>query len=1035
MLNFHTNSFLSFLLALTGLTLSAQQATAQSVTLSYTFENVTTGTSSLPAAVSANNASYGPGLTGQTYYTGNPGSAIAGDGWATGTPLNTANNDYFQVSFTATSCYSVVLTNVSWDERKSGTGPSNQEIRYSGNNYATSLFSATVSSTNFETKSGSIGSISIAAGQTVTFRLYGYNATASAGTLRIDNLKFTGTATGDQPSAFMVTGGGLVCPPNGASVGLSGSQTNKTYQLYYNGIASGSPLQGTGNSMDFGLQTGLGTYTVVASNSGGCTTSQTGSAIISTNPNCGGACNINLAVTSSAVSCNGGSNGSINITPGGGSTPYSYDWSYNGPQSPDTDPEDPGGLAAGTYTVTVTDIMNCTKTVSVTISQPAVLNLSSTQINPTGCNATDGSVDLTVAGGTSPFTYDWSNNGEQNPDIDPEDLANLGVGPYTVTVADFNGCTNTRTITLSYIDNVQPTIACPNDATVNAGTACMGMLGSWNATSVSDNCTPNPTVTQSPAASTMLDQGNPTRMVTLIATDLAGNTATCSFMVTLKDATPPSISCPANLSLNTDADCSAVIGDFSPSSLWDNCTVNPGISQSPAAGFVLIGNNASITVVLTASDDAGNSSSCSMTVTLLDAMPPTLVCKVFTAELDANGVANIASGDLVESATDNCGTVNLSSNISSLTCANVNTVNDAVVFANDGNGNSNFCKTRIIVHDPIAPVARCKNAELKLGADGLGEIKPAIINNGTTDNCSFTLTVDPPGLNCENIGQTIVTLIATDESGNSGACTAVVRVSDHSNPVAKCKNPTIYLDDTGHATLDPSQVNNGSSDNCGLSTMTISKTEFNCSEIAGTQTIRMDITDLYGNASYCLSNISVRDVTPPTAVCGNVTVYLNENGQAVVYGADLANQSFDNCSVEVYSPIAKLYTTKEIGQNSLTITVKDGSNNTSTCVSTVTVLPGVGQRSSITDNSGVEFRAFPNPTSGALNMNFKLPAAQKVALRLFDIQGGMVWSQSVEGSEGENAFQVSFETLASGLYLLDFQSEDWRTQTKVSIQK
>ena len=156
-----------------------------------------------------------------------------------------------------------------------------------------------------------------------------------------------------------------------------------------------------------------------------------------------------LSTTSTNVSCNGGNTGAIDLTVVGGSSPYTYDWSNDGPETPDNDPQDLTGLSAGLYTVTVTDMVGATSTASVIITQPPALVLTNTQINILCNGASTGSIDLTVAGGTPGYTYDWSNDGSETPDNDPQDLTGLSAGTYTVTVTDLNGCTATRSATIS----------------------------------------------------------------------------------------------------------------------------------------------------------------------------------------------------------------------------------------------------------------------------------------------------------------------------------------------------------------------------------------------------------------------------------------------------------------------------------------------------------------------------------------------------------------------------------------------------------
>jgi hypothetical protein len=129
------------------------------------------------------------------------------------------------------------------------------------------------------------------------------------------------------------------------------------------------------------------------------------------------------------MGCTGGNNGAIDITVNGGSPAYSYHWS-NGATT-----QDLSGLAAGTYTVTVTDTHNCMKVQSFVVEQFSDVTASAVGTNPTCASTATGSVDLTVSGGLTPYTYHWSNNATS------EDLSNVVAGTYAVTVTDANGCT------------------------------------------------------------------------------------------------------------------------------------------------------------------------------------------------------------------------------------------------------------------------------------------------------------------------------------------------------------------------------------------------------------------------------------------------------------------------------------------------------------------------------------------------------------------------------------------------------------------
>ncbi|MCX6270313.1 MAG: PKD domain-containing protein [Bacteroidetes bacterium] len=174
----------------------------------------------------------------------------------------------------------------------------------------------------------------------------------------------------------------------------------------------------------------------------------------------------------------GGSNGNINATVSGGTSPFTYLWS-NGAQT-----EDISGIPAGSYSITVTDSKYCTVTANCDISNPGQLSVT---LNPTQitCNGyKNGIVKATVTGGLTNYKYSWSTGHVVTTAALNDTLNNLGPGTYCVTVTDNNGtgisvnsCTvvnqpNVLTVSLNYIDHI-----CPNanngsiQATISGGTA------------------------------------------------------------------------------------------------------------------------------------------------------------------------------------------------------------------------------------------------------------------------------------------------------------------------------------------------------------------------------------------------------------------------------------------------------------------------------------------------------------------------------------------------------------------------------------
>ncbi|MCU0346103.1 MAG: T9SS type A sorting domain-containing protein [Saprospiraceae bacterium] len=171
-----------------------------------------------------------------------------------------------------------------------------------------------------------------------------------------------------------------------------------------------------------------GTYTVTVSSGSSCVGTATR---VVTAP---------AAITSTTTvtnTSNGQNNGAINLTVSGGTPAYTFAWS-NGAAT-----EDLSGLAAGTYTVTITDSKGCTGTRSATVgagsTPPISLSFTVTNTN-TGQNV--GAINLTVSGGVAPFTYLWSNGATT------EDLSGLAAGNYAVTVTGSNGTTKTGSATV-----------------------------------------------------------------------------------------------------------------------------------------------------------------------------------------------------------------------------------------------------------------------------------------------------------------------------------------------------------------------------------------------------------------------------------------------------------------------------------------------------------------------------------------------------------------------------------------------------------
>ncbi|PCH64719.1 MAG: hypothetical protein COC01_10670, partial [Bacteroidetes bacterium] len=149
------------------------------------------------------------------------------------------------------------------------------------------------------------------------------------------------------------------------------------------------------------------------------------------------------SVTGTNTLCNGDSNGGVDLTVNGGTAPYTYNWS-NGITT-----EDVGSLAAGNYTVQITDDHGCITFDQIDITEPALLQVSLTQQEVSCYNGSDGSIDITPTGGTQPYSYNWTPEGQTT-----EDLNGISKGTYNVVVTDNNGCTVGTGTTITQPDSM-----------------------------------------------------------------------------------------------------------------------------------------------------------------------------------------------------------------------------------------------------------------------------------------------------------------------------------------------------------------------------------------------------------------------------------------------------------------------------------------------------------------------------------------------------------------------------------------------------
>ncbi|GAB4498289.1 MAG: hypothetical protein OHK0019_33370 [Saprospiraceae bacterium] len=479
---------------------------------------------------------------------------------------------------------------------------------------------ATVQSENVSCAGANDGSatITVTNGQAP----YTYLWDTGADTPAIENLEpgsYSATVTdaANCPTEILV----VITQPSPLAV--NATSTDASGPISNDGTASASPTGGT-PPYKFLWSTGdmtanisglaAGTYTVTVTDDNDCTAVQSVEVLA-------GNCGLLSDFISENPTCNGLANGEATVLLTGGAGPFTYDWSSGGNNATET------GLPAGTYFVSITDINGCEIVDSITLTNPPLLTAEIDTIINTACvNSPEGSVTISVAGGTGSIDVLWS-NGQTGLTA-----SGLTAGDFIGTVTDANGCAVTITATIDAVDQVAPVITA-NPVNVSLGpTGTITLTPQLLGVIVNDNCTVSQ-ISLVPTTFNCTQLGPQTIQVT--ATDDSGNTSTASVVATIVDDLPPSTECPQSI-----VRC---FGDnvvqYSAPIATDNCLGNGG-SWELTAGLP---SGATFppgvtTNTYTYTDAGGNPGSCSFEVNILSQL---VASAAITNDVDNQGVGAI----------------------------------------------------------------------------------------------------------------------------------------------------------------------------------------------------------------------------------------------------------------------------------------------------------------------------------------------------------------------------------------------------------
>ena len=523
----------------------------------------------------------------------------------------------------------------------------------------------------------------------------------------------------------------------------------------------------------------------------------------------------------------------------------------------------------------------------------------------------------------------------------------VGTTNVAWSVTDAGGNATSCAFTVTVTDGQRPTITCPANTTVPAGATCSAMLASYTAVATAnDNCTANPAKTQSPVSGTTITGS---QVVTLTATDGANNTTACTFTVTVVDQTAPTVVCQAFVANLSSAGAAGITTANVFQSGSDNCGTVNQVSVTP--NTFTCSNLGANTVVLTVNDGNSNTATCSATVTIADNIPPTVVCKNFSTNLNATGTASINTANVFQSGSDNCGTVGQVSVIpSSFTCANTGT-NTVVLTVSDSGNNTATCSATVTVVDAVSPTIICPTNIVR--ANDLNQCNALVVYPIpiASDNCAGAVASHFSGGVSGDVfpkGTTTVIWRATDGGGLTSSCSFSITVNDTQKPNITCPANQIRSTDLGQCSAVVTYPTPKGTDNCVLptgqpvwisggtnasgSTATFQK---------GATTVIWQATDASGNAQTCSFRVTVNDTQAPTLTCP-AAININTTPNLCSAVATYTNPTFtDNCAPTTGTAvrISGLVSgsTFSVGNSNVVFQATDAAGNTRRCTMVVTV--------------------------------------------------------------------------------------------------
>lgn len=646
-------------------------------------------------------------------------------------------------------------------------------------------------------------------------------------------------------------------------------------------------------------------------------------------PWCGHPCNISLQVTKSVDNC---SNATFTGIASGGNGPYNYQWDVscdgvNGVTNPYTI-----HIGSGTipFCVTVTDAAGCTAVLSNQtvvgvrdLTKPVIDCPNNVQIanNPGQCFATY-APSISVSDNCDPepvctctMTGSTLGNMPKNTLIQ----FNVGVTTVTCTATDESGNSASCSFNITVLDGQLPSINCPPHITISCTQDENDLMITGQATA-SDNC---PGVILSHTDSFIGNSCSGTYTRTWKAIDVSGAIVTCVQLIKKEDKTPPTISCPAFITINCDQQpLPALTGT---PQVVDNCQQN--ILPTYTDNIVGTGCDRYIQRIWTANDGCGNIVTCTQNIYFTDQTAPSIICpaNMTIACLPADWLtANFG----MATGTDNCGSVTISNFDRKFTGNDCHGEIKSWWRTIDACGLQHECVQTIVVNDNIPPVITCPS---NISMPCNGDTSPSITGKATaTDNCTNNSIIRyTDAYTAQGCSQDLIrTWTATDACGNVDTCVQIITLKDNLKPTITCPpNVTISCEANSSSAFTGEPI---VSDFCQTNLIVTYQDVTTGPPCDVTISRTWKVNDGCGNVDSCIQTIKIQDKTPPTFICppSNVNPIECTGNPSLGVPTNVA----DNCGGKIDVNKVDVFSTNGcITKVTRTWKVTDQCSNTATC--------------------------------------------------------------------------------------------------------